>query len=263
MPDGVIFARPAVMFYILRSLKNGASRGKLYEFIARNQAGEADRSCGESEKMSKQLFMFDLDGTLINSVGGIANSVNVTRQQYGFPPLPVPTITGFTGDGAVKLLERSFADVTLPVPVPEAVAAMVKNYENDPVRDTYLYDGVAETLRTMKEKGVLLAVVSNKPESVGTRILAELGVADLFCENIGGGRFPLKPAPDAFLHVMGKYGAAPEDCWIVGDNHTDIHASSAIPVRSVFCRYGFGVLADAAPTVEIDAFAELLHLLRA
>ena len=109
--------------------------------------------------MSKQLFMFDLDGTLINSVGGIANSVNVTRQQYGFPPLPVPTITGFTGDGAVKLLERSFADVTLPVPVPEAVAAMVKNYENDPVRNTYLYDGVAETLRTMKERGALLAVV--------------------------------------------------------------------------------------------------------
>ena len=211
--------------------------------------------------MAKRLFMFDLDGTLINSVGGIANSVNATRLQYGFRPLTEETVASFTGDGAVKLLERSFADVTLPVPVSEAVAAMVKNYENDPVRNTFLYDGVAETLRTMKEKGILLAVVSNKPETVGIRILAELGIADLFCENIGGGRFPLKPAPDAFLYVMRKYGAAPEDCWIVGDNHTDIHAAAEIPVRSAFCRYGFGILADAVPTVEIDSFAELLNLL--
>ena len=212
--------------------------------------------------MKTRLFMFDLDGTLINSVGGIAHSVNVTREQYGFAPLPEKTIADFTGDGATKLLERSFADVTLPVPVAEAVAAMVKNYENDPVYHTFLYDGVPETLKELKGMGILLAVVSNKPETVGTRILAELGVAGLFCENIGGGRFPLKPAPDAFLHVMRKYGAAPEDCRIIGDNHTDIHAAAAIPVRSVFCRYGFGKLADAIPTEEIGSFAELLELAR-
>ena len=67
-----------------------------------------------------KLVIFDLDGTLINSVGGIANSVNKTRIELGFPPLEESLITSFTGDGAKKLLERSFADVELPIPVEDA-----------------------------------------------------------------------------------------------------------------------------------------------
>jgi len=212
-----------------------------------------------SEK--EQLVMFDLDGTLIHSVGGIANSVNVTRLQYGFAPLPVETIISFTGDGAKKLLERSLADVTLPVSLEEATAAMVRNYEADPVCDTYLYEGVTETLETLRSRDVRLAVVSNKPESVGKKILSELKIASFFCDNIGGGRFPLKPAPDAFLFLMEKYAVPRENCWIVGDNHTDMDAANAIGVFSVFCRYGFGTRGKSSFRAEISRFSELPALI--
>ena len=80
-----------------------------------------------------KLIIFDLDRTLINSVGGIAQSVNRTRMDFGFEPLEEAVITSYPGDGAKKLLERSFADVTLPVPVEEAVQMMIRNYAADPV----------------------------------------------------------------------------------------------------------------------------------
>ena len=211
-------------------------------------------------ELMKKIIMFDLDGTLVDSVGGIANSVNVTRQQYGFAPLPEKVIESYTGDGAKKLLERSFADVTLPCSVDEAVAKMVANYAADPLYNTRLYPGVAEGLKELAGAGYLLAVVSNKPQTVGEKILSGLDVMPLLCDNIGGGRFPLKPAPDAFLYLLDKYGIARENAWIAGDNHTDINSANAAGIRSIFCQYGFGVLDDAVPTFRAADFAELVKI---
>ena len=211
--------------------------------------------------MMKKLVMFDLDGTLIDSVGGIANSVNETRKKYGFAPLPEKVIESYTGDGARLLLERSFAGEELPCSVEEAVKTMVGIYAANPLVNTGLYPQVAEGLRKLKDAGYLLAVVSNKPGEVSDRILAGLGIRDLFCENIGGGAFPLKPAPDALLYLMEKYGVAKENAWMAGDNHTDINAAQAAGIRSIFCRYGFGVLNDAVPGFSVDTFGKLTELI--
>ena len=208
---------------------------------------------------NKKLWMFDLDGTLIDSIGGIARSVNVTRGQYGFPPLEKERIRSYTGDGIRKLTERSFADVGLPEPVEVILTKMTANYAADPVYDTHLYEGVKETLATLSRKGVLLAVISNKPEVVGEKILARLEVRSFFCENIGGGgRFPLKPAPDAVFFLLEKYGAAKEDAMMVGDNHTDLNCAEAAGVKSIFCRFGFGRKDDAKATFEAEKFSDIL-----
>lgn len=206
----------------------------------------------------KKIVMFDLDGTLVDSVGGIAHSVNVTRKQYGFAPLPEKIIEGYTGDGARKLLERSLSDVSFTFSMEEAVEKMVANYAADPLYNTRLYPGTLEGLKTLSEADFMLAVVSNKPQIVAEKILNGLGVMSLLCDNIGGGKFPLKPAPDAFLFLLEKHGIARENAWIAGDNHTDINAASAAGIRSLFCRYGFGVLDDAVPTFSVADFPELV-----
>ena len=209
-----------------------------------------------------KLVIFDLDGTLINSVGGIANSVNRTRIDLGFPPLEESLITSFTGDGAKKLLERSFADVTLPVPVEDAVQLMIKNYAAEPLCNTFLYSDVKEGLIRLKKNNWIMAVVSNKPQLVAEKILAGLGIAELFDENIGGGAgFPLKPAPDAMLYLQKKYNADIEYSFIAGDNHTDMNAAANAGMKSIFCRYGFGIKLDSSATIEVDDFNQLTDYL--
>ena len=209
-----------------------------------------------------KLVIFDLDGTLINSVGGIANSVNKTRIDLGFQPLEESLITSFTGDGAKKLLERSFADVTLPVSVDEAVQLMIKNYAADPLCNTFLYPDVKAGLGRLKQNNWIMAVVSNKPQLVAEKILAGLDIAELFDENIGGGAgFPLKPAPDTMLYLQKKYNADLEYSFIAGDNHTDMNAAANAGMKSIFCRYGFGVKLDSASTVEVDDFNQLTNYL--
>ena len=100
----------------------------------------------------------------------------------------------------------------------------------------------------------------NKPQVVGEKILTGLGVMPLLCDNIGGGHFPLKPAPDAFLYLLEKYNIAKENALIAGDNHTDINAASAAGVSSIFCEYGFGFLDNAVPTFSVKTFAELVNV---
>ena len=206
------------------------------------------------------LIIFDLDGTLINSVGGIAESVNKTRLDLGFEPLPESLITTFTGDGAKKLLERSLADVKSPIPLDDAVQLMVKNYASNPTCNTYLYPGVKEGLEKLKENKLKLAVVSNKPQLVSDKILDNLGIRDLLDDNIGGeAGFPLKPAPDAMLYLLHKYSANAANSYIAGDNHTDLNAAANAGMKSIFCRYGFGEKLDAVSTVEVDDFNQLIN----
>ncbi len=210
----------------------------------------------------KGVLVFDLDGTLIDSVGGIAESVNRTRKDFGFAPLPRKTIESFTGDGAKKLLERSFADVTLPVPVDEALAKMIKHYADDPVWDTELYPGVKDGLAELFRREWRLCVVSNKPQEVGEKILRHFGIDGYIAAHIGGGAgFPLKPAPDAMLYLLKKYNASPEESWCIGDNHTDMNFAANAGCRSIFCRYGFGVKAGSKSTFEADDFAGVVRIL--
>ena len=208
-----------------------------------------------------KLVMFDLDGTLIDSVGGIVNSVNETRKKYGYAPLPAEKVASYTGDGARILLERCFAGEELPCPMNDLVKNMVDIYAAAPLVNTHLYPDVKESLDALKKAGYLLAVISNKPQQVSEKILAGLEIRQFFCENIGGGSFPLKPAPDALLYLMGKYNIPKENAWMVGDNHTDINAAAAAGICSIFCRFGFGLQADTVPNYMINSFAELLSLL--
>ena len=212
----------------------------------------------------KKLLVFDLDGTLIDSAGGIAVSVNRTRADFGFTPLSIEKIASFTGDGARKLIERSFADVKLPVPLEDAVEKMVNHYAENPVAESFLYEGVAEGIRTLHQAGWTVTIVSNKPVIVSEKILSHFGLMPYLSENIGGGSgFPLKPAPDALLYLMEKYDVLPENVRVIGDNHTDLNFAKNAGVQSIFCKYGFGTHGDVPCTAEAETFSGCVEILSA
>ncbi|OQA80881.1 MAG: Phosphoglycolate phosphatase [Lentisphaerae bacterium ADurb.Bin242] len=210
--------------------------------------------------MKNVCVVFDLDGTLADTVADIANSVNLTRREYGLDPLPLSQVVSYTGDGARKLLERSFADH--PIDLDEGVGRMVRHYYENPVVATKLYPGVREGLATLKKAGWKLAVVTNKPGEVARLILRHLGVEHFLNDVIGGSDgFPLKPDPATLLHLLEKYKADPARSWVLGDNHTDIHAAANAGMKSAFAAWGFGFLDGAVCDVRVESFEYFTHLL--
>ena len=209
-----------------------------------------------------KLLAFDLDGTLIDSIGGIANSVNLTRRDYNLSALPVELIKSFVGDGARKLLERSLTDTSAAIPFEEALQKMLQYYVKFPDYKTVLYEGVKNGLQRLKEHNFIITVISNKPQAVSDKLLKKLQLSELIADNIGGGGdFPLKPDPSALNYLMQKYSVSTENTWVIGDNHTDIFLAANAGTNSIFCAYGFGHKADSISSFDADSFSQATDIL--
>ena len=204
--------------------------------------------------------VFDLDGTLAATIRDIAASVNRTRRDYGLPEQPIDLIVSFTGDGARKLLERSFAGHQIDWD--EGLKKMIAHYYAHPAENTSLYPGVAEGLAELKNAGWKLAVVTNKPGIVAREILKTLDIAKFLDDIIGGNDgFPLKPDPAVMFHLMKKYDAEPEDSWVLGDNHTDMNSAANAGMNAVYATWGYGFPADTRFNASADSFEQFTRYL--
>ena len=202
-----------------------------------------------------ELIVFDLDGTLIDSMQDIAGAVNRMRESFGLAPLPFETVKDMTGDGARSLVTRALQGTGISVD--EGAKRQREFYTAHPVDTTTLYPGVSEGLAQMKEKGIRLAVVTNKQTHLAEMILKNFGV-DRFFDVIWGGDsgFPLKPDPTALLAFQKQCGAAAENCWMLGDHYTDLGAGRQAGFRRALARWGFGDPGEESFDREFDSFAE-------
>lgn len=203
-----------------------------------------------------KLVIFDLDGTLIDSRRDLAASINCMRRSFGLPEWELAAVTVCIGDGMKNLVCRTLTDAD--VDENEALQRMKAFYAEHLVDTTCLYDGVADTLRKLREHGVKLAVVTNKPVAATEVILQKLGVFDLFDDIIGGDSgFPLKPEPESLLSLISKYGFVPEQCRMVGDHYTDLESGRKAGIKRILCKYGFGDPKSEMPDHCVDSFPEI------
>jgi len=177
-----------------------------------------------------RLFLFDLDGTLIDSVPDIAASVNLALRRMQLGSLDTARVAEFVGDGVRKLIERSLRELLRTEPeetrVIEAVELYQQEYSIHLLDSTRLYPGVAEALARLR--WARMAVVSNKPEGFSRRILEALGVGACFCIVIGGDSIPeRKPDPAPLHEAMRRCGAAAAEAVMVGDSVVDVRAGRA------------------------------------
>lgn len=209
---------------------------------------------------AKRCIVFDLDGTLAHTVKDIANSVNLTRKDYGLEELDLDVIIGYTGDGALKLLQRSFSDHEIDWE--EGLQKMIRHYAENPVIHTTLYPGVKEGLAKLKEHGFFLATVTNKPGIVAREILQVLAI-DIFMDDVigGGDGFALKPDPEVMFHLLKKYDCAAEDSWVLGDNHTDMYSASNAAMKGAYATWGFGFQGESPCDVKVDTFEQFTDLM--
>jgi 2-phosphoglycolate phosphatase len=190
--------------------------------------------------MDAPTLFFDLDGTLIDSRKDIANSVNLTRADYGLEPLPLDAITAMVGNGVRQLMLRAMPDHAA-----EIETLLEKNrhyYYAFPVVHTTMYPGVPEALAELKAMGCKMAVTSNKTSVMIPRILERLDILKYFDVTVGGGDVPvLKPDPGLLYLAAERMGVTvrPTD-WVIGDHYTDLEVGRHAGVRVCHCAYGFG-----------------------
>ena len=199
-----------------------------------------------------RLFVFDLDGTLIDSRRDIAEAANLLLRECGAEPLPEDRIGRMVGDGAATLVARAFAASGVERP-PDALERFVAIYDRALINHTRPYAGVLEVLDTLASRAAL-AVLTNKPLASTRRILAGLDLARFFDEDavIGGdGPFPRKPDPSALRHLAARAGAAHGDTLLVGDSIIDWRTARAASTSICLARYGFGF--EGFPVDELTA----------
>lgn len=211
--------------------------------------------------------VFDLDGTLADSVPDIAHALNGTLASEGISPFALERIKTFVGGGADLLIERALrAGGELPDRgrIRSLLADFLHRYRAEPCRRTKLYPGAIEALHQLGRSGVSLGICTNKPSDLTALVLDSLGIAALFNSIVAAmPDVPPKPAPDMLLRVLQEVGAEADTAVMVGDSAADVGVARAAGVRSIVLRHGYspgGVDHLGADRV-IDGFAELLAAL--
>ena len=185
--------------------------------------------------------LFDLDGTLLDTIDDLAESMNSALHRFGLPQHEVEAYKYFVGDGVDILVRRALPEAHRhETMIERSAAAMREEYEKRWAAKTRPYDGIPELLDALTECGVTMAVFSNKPHEFTVKTIATLLPRWRFDRVIGARpSVPKKPAPDGALEIAGQLGIPPQAFLYVGDTNTDMKTAIAAGMYPVGVLWGF------------------------
>lgn len=208
------------------------------------------------------LVVFDLDGTLADSLPDLTQAANYACRSLGLPEHPAEAIKEMIGGGERKFVERFLGPGRQGL-LEEGLRLFLEHYSRHCGALTRLYPGVKETLPRLA--GKKLAVLSNKLQRLTEQVLRVTGISSLFAAVWGGGRdLPLKPAPEPLLALIKEMGVEPSRTLMVGDKLADVLAGKGAGALTLVVTYGYGdpsSLAAAGPDFLISSFPELEGIL--
>lgn len=185
--------------------------------------------------------IFDLDGTLLDTVGTIAHYGNYALSTHGYRAAPVDSYRYFAGNGAKKLVERMliYANAYTEDAFSRVYATYMQAYDASPLHLTRPFDGIDALLVRLRSCGVKTAVLSNKPDSAARPIVSHF-FGDAF-SYVTGARdgVALKPAPDGACAIMDALSLRPEETLFIGDTGVDMETGKNAGLRPVGCLWGF------------------------
>ncbi len=216
--------------------------------------------------MKFKAVLFDLDGTLLDTIDDLADSMNSVLERYGFPKHGVDEYKYFVGDGMDILVRRA-----LPEPCKDealiagCVAAMKEEYSYRWAEKTRPYDGIPALLDAFSSSGIRLSILSNKPHEP-TGIVVSRMLADWKFEEVVGVRdgIPRKPDPTAALSIAESLGIAPDEFLYLGDTNTDMKTAVAAGMFPAGAVWGFrtaGELIEAGARILVMHPADLLNFI--
>lgn len=213
-----------------------------------------------------RLVMFDLDGTLVDSVPDLAAAVDRMLEQLERPAAGIERVREWVGNGARVLVRRALAGDMEHSAVSDADTEQALELFNQAYAGSHalttVYPGVRATLKWLKQQGVEMALITNKPERFVAPLLDEVKLGRYFRWIIGGDTLPQqKPDPAALLHVMRLANVEPQQALFIGDSRSDVLAARAASVPCVALSYGYNhgrPIAEEKPAGVLDDLRQLL-----
>lgn len=213
-----------------------------------------------------RLVMFDLDGTLVDSVPDLAAAIDAMLARLGRPAAGVERVRQWVGNGSDVLVRRALVGgmdyrSVDPQQAEAALGVFMPIYARAHAL-TRVFPGVEETLAWLRRQDIALAVVTNKPAQFIEPLLRDKGLAEYFGCWLGGDSLPArKPDPQPLLHIMEQAGVMAEQALFVGDSRNDVRAAQAARVRCVAVSYGYNhgrPVAQEGADLVVDDLRELL-----
>lgn len=206
-----------------------------------------------------KAVLFDMDGTLLDTLGDIAARVNDTMRAFSYPEIPLDKVRAYVGDGARRLVERAMPQGADNLD--ECYTYFKEHFEKSDNSRTKLFAGEEETLSAMRARGLKLGIVTNKPQVATERLVKQFFPEGCF-SFVGGdsGDFPCKPDPTLALYAALTLRVAPAECLFAGDGETDVQTAIRAGMRGVSCLWGYRTrtqLEQAGATAFVERFPEL------
>lgn len=212
-------------------------------------------------------IIFDLDGTLLDTLEDLTYSVNHAMLRSGFPPRTLEEIQSFVGNGVAKLIECCIPDGKDNPLFEETLSIFKEHYEIHCKDMTRPYNGILPMLDELCVKGYKLGIVSNKFDTA-VKELSKLYFGDRILSSVGeSDKIRKKPAPDTAYQVLEELSSSKEKSVYVGDSDVDLATAANVPMRCISVTWGFRtkdqlIEAGADPSLMIESPQELLPLLQ-
>jgi len=199
-------------------------------------------------RLAVRAVLFDLDGTLADTAGDLANAVNAVRHDRGLPPVPVDAVRLHASSGARGMLGAGMGVTPDHPDYPLLRDAFLAHYAAGLARTTRLFDGVDALLSALDARAIRWGVVTNKAERFTRPVTAALGLAARTSVIVSGDTTPhAKPHPAPLLHAAALLDVDAADCVYVGDDLRDVEAGNAAGMATLVAMYGYvGATTDPA-----------------
>ena len=216
--------------------------------------------------MQKKIFIFDMDGTLLNTLEDLMISTNYALSKFGYKSHSIDEIRQFVGNGVAKLIERAIPNGLNNENYEECLKIFKEHYAKNMYNHTAVYDGILEMLKALKEKGIKTAVVSNKFD-LAVKDLSNKYFGNLIDIAIGENEqagIKKKPAPDTVFEVLNLMGLTSKEAIYIGDSDVDIMTAKNSNMPCISVTWGFRdrkFLIDNDAKILVDTPKEILKYL--
>jgi phosphoglycolate phosphatase len=227
----------------------------------------------KAQEMNKKpsLILYDLDGTLVDTISDITSAINKTFSETGFPSVSSEVVKQSISKGTYRMIDGMFESfisnkkVGAVLPSDFSIETLHErfnsHYMNNLADCSFVYPGVTEFLSCVSDMGIFQAVVTNKPESFASKLVDQLGLDSFFYAVVSTEKMKAKPDPEALLHVGRSIGIAAGNTLMIGDTAQDIAAARAANILSVAVTYGYSrktSLVKCRPDFIVDNLNDLL-----